>query len=366
MVSGRSLPDAEKPNAFGSLTFGGYDQARFVANNISFPFDANDSRKPSLNIQAIVTQNMRNQTVSMLPDGPAYALIDFAEPHIWLPVSACDAFAEAFNLTYDNMTDLYVVDSYTHNQLIERNPSITVGLGQTANPGERVNVVLPYSAFDQQASYPIYGNATNYFPIRRANNDTQYTLGRTFFQEAYIRVDYERNNFSVHQALFPATNENQQIMPILSLETENITTRVGARSETLTKGAIAGVSIGSIAFLTLMLFAAFWVIQGRKAASEQNKPLAEETRVECADQPTLETDGVAFFEKDGRPFAEMEGHIFPELHCPPPEPGELDVRITRTDLSIIFELYEMEGSKSNYEEINVVIPEKRYPPPGWI
>jgi hypothetical protein len=97
----------EKPNMYGSLVFGGYDQTRFEPNNVTFPFDANDSRKPSLNIQSIVTQNAENTTVSMLPDGPVYSLIDFAEPQMWLPVSACDAFAKAFNLTYDNSTDLY-------------------------------------------------------------------------------------------------------------------------------------------------------------------------------------------------------------------------------------------------------------------
>ncbi|KAF1842153.1 acid protease [Cucurbitaria berberidis CBS 394.84] len=339
----------KKPNAFGGLTFGGYDQTRFIPNTISFPFDANDSRKPSLNIQAIVTRDMQNQTVSVFPDGPAYSLIDFAESQIWLPVSACDAFARAFNLTYDNSTDLYVVDSHTHALLIERNPSITFGLGQTANPGERINIVLPYSAFDQQASYPIYQNTTNYFPIRRAQNETQYTLGRTFFQEAYIRVDYERNNFSVHQALFPATNERQQIVPIWSPGLENAATGARAKLINTSKGAVA-----------------VWLFRRRKMAKERSEPKTENTWVECADQPRLEADGVIFFEKDGRPFAEMEGHVFPELHCPPPEMGELNVRITTADVSSMFQLYEMGDNERNCGELGVVVPEKRCPPPGWI
>lgn len=370
---------SEKPNVYGSLTFGGYDQNRFQPNDITFPFDANDSRKPSLNVQAIVTRDMNNQTVSLLPDGAVYSLIDFAEPHIWLPVSACDAFAKAFNLTYDNTTDLYLIDASTRARHLEQNPTVTFGLGQTANPAERINIVIPYSAFDQEAKFPIYNVSTNYFPIRRAYNDTQYTLGRTFFQEAYVKIDYERGNFSVHQALFPTANE-QKILPIVSKDSEAKIEKpdiLGSPKVRLGKGVIAGASIGGIALFICMLLLIFWFIRRRKATKEQQKMIVEEERIECADQPKLETDGAAFFEKDGRPFAEMEGHVFPELNCAAPESElssepelrELDVRITRTDLSTIFELYELGDSERSYEELNVVLPElpeKQYPPPGWI
>jgi hypothetical protein len=364
----------EKPNAFGSLTYGGYDQSRFVPNNVTFPFDANDSRKPSLNIQSIVTTDMNGETVGLLADGPAYTLVDFAESQIWLPVSACDEFARAFNLTYDNTTDLYLVDSSTHAQLVAKNSSITFGLGQTSDPGQRVNVVLPYSAFDQQASYPIYDNATNYFPIRRAYNDTQYTLGRTFFQEAYIKIDYEHGNFSIHQALFPTTNDKQQIIPVLSPDT-GVRTRPAA---SLSRRGIAGISLGGIAFLVALFVLVFWMYRRRKKTMKAEKPTIEVMRVECKDRPQVETDGaafyetegVAFYEKDGCPFAEMEGNIFPELYSPEPvvEAGELGVHTSRTDLSTIFELYEAGGNErfSFEESPKVTVPEKTWPPSGWL
>jgi hypothetical protein len=75
---------------------------------------------------------------------------------------------KSFNLIYDNSTDLYLIDATTRSRLVDRNPSTTFGLNTTANPEERVNVLLPHSAFDQQANYPIYSNATNHFPIKRA------------------------------------------------------------------------------------------------------------------------------------------------------------------------------------------------------
>jgi hypothetical protein len=74
-----------------------------------------------------------------------------------------------------------------------------------------VNITLPYDAFDLQLSYPYLPNTTYadpskyYFPLRQAANETQYVLGRAFLQEAYLITDYERNNFSIHQAVHNAS-----------------------------------------------------------------------------------------------------------------------------------------------------------------
>jgi hypothetical protein len=361
----------EKPNVYGSLTYGGYDQSRFVPNDVTFPFDANDSRKPSLSIQTILTQNMIGETISLQNGNAPYMLVDFAESQIWLPVPICDEFAKAFNLTYDNSTDLYLVDSSTHAELVERNPTITFGLGQTASdPSGRVNIVLPYSAFDQQASYPIYENATNYFPIRRAYNETQYTLGRTFFQEAYFKIDYERGNFSIHQALFPTSSDEQKIIPISS-PAEVVTIRSGHR---LSKGAIAGISIGSILLLAITSLLGLCVYRRRKRRkiSEPEQQVSETDgalRVETEGQPKIETEGVAVFEKDGLPCAEMEGHVFPELYSPHQEmEGQVpDIRITKADLGTIFELYNGTEDRrvSVAEPESVTSDETVGPPPGY-
>lgn len=89
-------------------------------------------------------------------------------------------------LTFDNRTERYLVNDTTHTKLLQLNPSITFKLSVNATGGTTLNLNFPYAAFDLQASYPIYSNRTNYFPLRRAFNDSQYTLGRTFLQEAYV------------------------------------------------------------------------------------------------------------------------------------------------------------------------------------
>ncbi|KAF2828652.1 acid protease [Ophiobolus disseminans] len=357
----------KRPQAFGSLIYGGYDKTRLVMNNISFPFDTNDSRKPSLDIRSIVSQDSTNRTVNLLPEGTVYSLIDFAEAQMWLPVSACDAFAKAFNLTYDSSTDLYLVDPGTRSRLLQQNPSITFGLGPTANPAERLNIVLPYSAFDQQATYPIYPNATRYFPIRRADNDTMYTIGRTFFQEAYVIIDYDRGNFSVHQALFPATTEKQDIVAILSPEPNDAVMRIANHGPSwLTKGAIVGISIGGGTILVFLALLSLWLLRRHIVAKREAAAASRKIKwhIEIADQPTIETGGSAFYEKDGRQVVEMEGHPLPELQT---AYGQSMNRDSGTNLSVIIEYYEMADSNSLYaEEEHYVVPLKNRPPPGWI
>lgn len=118
-------------------------------------------------------------------------MIDSSPPDMQLPMSACQAFEQVFGLTYDPTTDLYLVDDSIHAQLQELDPSVTFRLGFLEAGGPSVNITLPYGAFDLQASSPIYPNTTNYFPLRHAANSTQYTLGSTFLQEAYVIADYE-------------------------------------------------------------------------------------------------------------------------------------------------------------------------------
>jgi hypothetical protein len=71
-----------------------------------------------------------------------------------------------------------------HSALLAANPSVTFVLADQESGGQTVSITLPYSAFDLMVEYPIVANPTYYFPLRKAENETQYTLGRTFLQEA--------------------------------------------------------------------------------------------------------------------------------------------------------------------------------------
>lgn len=167
----------------GSLTLGGYDESRFTPNNLTFSFASDSSRDLVLGVQSIVSTSQDGAVKSLLPSG-ILTYVDSTVPQIWLPIEACQAFEDAFGLVYDEASELYPVNQTLHDKLIAQNPSITFVLGQLQTGGQTVNITLPYNSFDLQATPPFVQKKTKYFPLQRAKDDTQYTLGRTFLQEA--------------------------------------------------------------------------------------------------------------------------------------------------------------------------------------
>ena len=244
----------------GSLTLGGYDKARHIANNVSFDFDSNDSRSLTVGLQSITATRTLNGDVEPLQTG-IYSLIDSDVPEIWLPTAACEVFASAFGLTYDSDTQRYLVNETIHSSLQKLNSSVTFTIGPQATGSPSIAFELPYAAFDLQASFPIYPNATNYFPIRRANN-TQYTIGRTFLQEAYVTVDYERSKFHVSQAAFPDSNSEDLVAIYPPSATDTSSFQPGGSK--LGPAEIAGITLGAVAISLFICGFAYFCFRRRR------------------------------------------------------------------------------------------------------
>lgn len=167
----------------GSLTLGGYDESRFTPNELAFSFASGDSRDLVVGVQSITSTRRDGTVKSLLPSG-ILAYVDSTVPQIWLPIDACRAFEEAFGLVYDDESELYLINDTLHDALIAQGAVITFALGSLQTGGKTINITLPYDSFDLQATPPFVDTRTRYFPLQRAKNDTQYTLGRTFLQEA--------------------------------------------------------------------------------------------------------------------------------------------------------------------------------------
>lgn len=172
--------------ATGSLTLGGYDSSRFTPNDVIFNFASDISRDLVVGLQSIQFSDSQTQNKELLPSGGILTFIDSTVPHLWLPLDACQAFEDAFGITYDNETDLYLVNNTLHNTLREQSANVSFIIGNAISGGPTVSITFPYASFDLQVEYPIVNTSTHYFPIRRAANDSQYTLGRTFLQESYV------------------------------------------------------------------------------------------------------------------------------------------------------------------------------------
>lgn len=257
----------------GSLTLGGVDSGRFRPNNLSIPFGPQSTRSLLVGIQSISSVNQNGTTSNLLPTA-IMALVDSTEAQIWLPVEACQAFEKAFGLTYNETNGFYLVDSALDAQLEAQNASVTFTLGSTVSGGETINITLPYNSFDLLLKPPAANLTSNtkYFPLRRADNDTQYTLGRTFLQEAYLTVDWERRNFSISECLF---SENMQ-PNLVAIQSPTDKTNSGGSSTGKTVGIAVGVVVGVLVIAAVI---GFLLWRTHRAKREREKAEAEKAKM---------------------------------------------------------------------------------------
>lgn len=170
---------------YGSLILGGYDTSRFEPNNVIFPFNHNGSWNLTVDIGAIFLTTDGGTATLETSDTSISAFVDSTTPYIYLPLNLCEQFEESFGLIWDTAVQAYLVNDTLHSTLLANGTSVTFNLGNsTTSPGRGINITLPYSAFDLTAEAPLVTNSSRYFPLMRAANESQYTLGRTFLQEA--------------------------------------------------------------------------------------------------------------------------------------------------------------------------------------
>ena len=281
-----TMKTVELKGAPASLTLGGYDLNRFIPHNLTF--DLSYDQKPVVAVNSIsVAANKANgstsdetwsggQQILLDPSQADRFTIDSSTPFLWFPESVCQRFEDALGLTYDQDMQLYSfgTNSSHHDTLVGWNLTFEFELTNLPGSTKAVKLRLPYDAFDLSLSYPnpILQNATvdspavNYFPLRKAKNETQYTIGRAFLQEAYLIVDYERNNFSIHQAAFnfdPAGDTD--LVDISRPANSSMGGGPAAKAQSgLSKAAISGIAVGVFASL-VMFGVTFWFCLKRRS-----------------------------------------------------------------------------------------------------
>ena len=254
-TAGAAYKDAP---VFGSLTLGGYDANRFDPNtSVSVPFSINPSADLQVNLQSITYDTAGSSPLLTQTITP---YVNSMITYIWMPLEVCQAFEAAFGLEWDNATELYLLNDTTHDRLKEQNPTFSFTLGGEVETGRTTEVMLPYAAFDLNVTYPHVNGTRWYFPLKRAQYGSQYTLGRVFLQEAYVIADYDRRNFTVAQALFPS-NSTPEIVTILPPDEDD------GGGDSLSGGAIAGVVIGILAAVAIVGGLAFWYWRRRRRQS---------------------------------------------------------------------------------------------------
>jgi hypothetical protein len=131
--------------------------------------------------------------------------------------------------------------------------------------------------------------------------------------DSYLIVDYDRNNFSVSQALFPDTNVPQDLVAILPpLE--------HGSSHALGTGAIVGIAVGAAVGVIILVGIAFliwrrWLAKAVKDSNEDHQPDVAKTELEsmAVDNSEKCSSPIANTELDSIAVDNSEKHSNPRL-----------------------------------------------------
>lgn len=228
-------------------------------------------------------------------------------------------------------------------QLLNWNVTFKFTVADLPGSPNSVDIYIPLSAFDQTLTYPFpnyesqyTGDDYYYFALRQAANSTQYTLGRSFLQETYLTVDYERSNFSVSQAIFAAdASTNMNIVAITPPANSNLTSSP-TESSSLSTGAKVGIGVGAgIALLVILVAIAFCIWKRKKPSAPALTP------------PEKPENGTPEPEVDTEPLP-----LKPELLGDRTQPVEApaDASSTLVELSALPpDPVELQGSDSYYQ-----------------
>ena len=242
----------------GFLILGGQDTASYISNNVQFSFAPDANNYLSVAIQSI-TSNTNGKSATLL-DGVIQVLVDSTIAEMWLPQSACNAFRDAFGLTFSPTNKLYLINDTAHDTNLKNNPTVSIKIANIPTASESVTISFQYKAFAQpyyDTNNPSYSK--RYFPIRLATDPIQFTLGRVFLQEAVLTVDHERKNFSISQVV-DLRGVNPQIVNIQSpsASATPVPVPVPQGGGGFPIGAIAGIVVALVLVLLGILGWFFW------------------------------------------------------------------------------------------------------------
>jgi hypothetical protein len=256
----------------GSLVLGGYDKARLSEDGVSISMPSRQNTTLAVGVNSITwkpDQNVEANTIAFTSRGFP-ATIDSTLPYLILPNDVCDGFVTAFGLIIDEATQLYTVNDSSHQQNLRLNPTVSFKISASADTdsAEFADIVLPYSALDQQASWPLFANSTRYLPVKRSENG-RFVLGRTLLQESYIVVDYERQTFTIAPAVFSDPMPSPSLVTIFDRSYTGLPTPPDSGSGGgLSAGAIAGIVVGIVVAFIIVAIGVFFLWRKRRAAKK--------------------------------------------------------------------------------------------------
>ncbi|KAH6612371.1 aspartic peptidase domain-containing protein [Boeremia exigua] len=298
----------------GSLILGGHDRSRQSNTSLTIPLNPG----VVVGLQSISITTIDGTSKQVLSNG-IIATIDTNTPDMWLPTSVCDELASQLGLTYSPETDRYVIYNEARSAIKSSSPTFSFVIGSSATGGSTIPIEIPYTALDLQAAYPIFSAPAYYFPIRRAANESQITLGRAFLQEIYLSVDWERSIFNISQALFNIPPLAQEIVTIEPMnKTSGLIALPNSKTQSLSIGAIVGIAVGAVGLILLIILG--WWFHSRKRnrrdPSQMHPDQPEDFSTDGKEFAGVRTDHMSKQGCKNRTDLELDGEQPREMYAP--------------------------------------------------
>lgn len=336
----------------GALAFGGYHANRIVPHAYQFPFYSDTEAALTLSVREMSLSNSNGSQIFTSPPFPA--AVDSTRPYIYLPGNAYESILRSLQLKLDPSSNHVLITNKQHASLLNQNFSLNFMLVSYADAGSKsaipVNISLPYSSLAMKLSYPYVpaANDTWYLPIRMGNesdSNSNYVLGRTFLQEAYLIANYDKNYFKVHQVNWTTADPSKDsIMPI-DLDVTSLSKNV----------IIAAAVAGTVVFLLLVFLFSCFILRRRRRQQkklEKEQILTSPTSSGDRESKLMEADSATVHEMPSSVVVEpveMDGkNAVSEM---PDYNGTLGTHYKPVELDPTEKIvFEMEGSPGDWKE----------------
>ncbi|KAK4096343.1 acid protease, partial [Parathielavia hyrcaniae] len=241
MHYGSGAPSAKVP---GSLVFGGYDRKRVVGNVLSIDghlsttvtlkdisirvIQGSSPFSPASSDAATTIPNLLAQGNASISTTGFPVLIDPCSPYLTLPKSTCDAIASHLPVTYNASLGLYLWDttSPSYDPIVSSASALSFTFMGESNT-DSLDIHIPFRHLNLTLAPPFVASTpVPYFPCFTGRTGA-YVLGRTFFQDAFLGTNWEKEKVWLAQAPGPNVPVTVDVVEI-QLNDEGI---VGGRND---------------------------------------------------------------------------------------------------------------------------------------
>lgn len=211
----------------GSLVFGGYDKNRLVGDTLKLQGTFRDTiRLLDISIKVItggspfdfgeVKRDLLTEGASSNSRQGIDVLLEPCSPYLTLPKATCDNIAEHLPVTYDEGLGLYMwdVDDNQYDKIV-RSPSVLSFDFMGSSNTETITIDIPFRHLNLTLEPPLVSTRAQYLPCS-TGGDEDATLGRAFFQDAFLGGNWEQRVWWLGQAPGPNIQSSAQIVSISS------------------------------------------------------------------------------------------------------------------------------------------------------